>query len=223
MNCRGRLRRFISAAALLLTAALLTGCNQAVSAADCIMRFQDAMNRQEFREAFNYVADYDNFGFTSAGSDQIIGTVAQTLSIEVLGESGIETSKQVNVAITSIDLREAYCDAAREVIPTYYQQAVSGQPISDAELGTKLVNEVVRITQSGSAKGITTNCTLNVVQNKRGKWEIVLDTASYSAITGYIDEANNLITTGAIATEIYGVYVEGLVSSSSDVSAADVQ
>lgn len=124
MNCRDRFRRFISAAALLLAAALLTGCNQAVSATDCILRFQDAMNRQEFREAFSYVADYDNFGFTSAGSDQIIGTVAQTLTINVLNEVGTEDTKQVEVSITSIDLREAYCDAAREVIPTYYQRCI---------------------------------------------------------------------------------------------------
>ena len=120
-------------AALLLALCLLltlAGCNRANSATDCVSRFQTAMNKEDFREAFAYVADYDGFGFSSDGSEDIIAAVARTLSIEVLSETPVTGGANLYVNITTIDLREAYCDAANVVIPTYYKMAVSGQPIS---------------------------------------------------------------------------------------------
>lgn len=212
--------RIVSLLLCLFLMVSLTGCNRAESASDCIMRFQDAMNRQDFREAFVYVADYDGFGFSSDGSEDIMACVAKTLDIQVLSETPMSNGSNVEVSITTIDLREAYCDAANAVIPGYYKQAVSGQPISEAELGRRLVDEVVSLAKNGKSAGVTTKCILFVRKSDRGKWEIVLDTASYSAITGYIDEANNLITTGAIAAKVYGVHVDGIVSES-DVSSGD--
>lgn len=218
--------RIVRLAAALLSAAMLltlAGCNRASSATDCVERFQTAMNKEDFREAFAYIADYDGFGFKSDGSEDIIAAVARTLTIDVLSETPVTGGANLEVNITTIDLREAYCDAANVVIPTYYKMAVSGQPISEAELGRKLVDEVTAQAASGRSKGVSTRCNLFVRKNNRDKWEIVLDTTSFSALTGYLDEANNLITTGAIANKVYGVEIEGLTASDSDASPSDAQ
>ena len=215
----------VRAAVVLLVICMLlglAGCNKASSATDCVERFQTAMNKEDFREAFAYVAEYDGFGFSSEGSEDIMAAVARTMTIQVLSETPVTGGSNLEVNITTIDLREAYCDAANAVIPTYYKMAVSGQPISEAELGRKLVSEVTAQAESGRSKGVSTRCNLFVRKSDRGKWEIVLDTTSYSALTGYLDEANNLITTGAIAAKVYGVYMDGLVSGS-DASSSDAQ
>ncbi len=188
---------------ILATVLMLTGCNNASSPTDAVNRFRTAMNQLDFKQAFAYVAEYDDFGFSS-GSEEIISAVAQTLDIEILGDSGTSDRSAVDVNITTIDLRDAYCTAASNIIPQYFSAAVSGQPISETEIGTRLVAEVVMIAQSGSAKGVTTRCSLDVVKNDRGKWEIVLNGTAFNAITGYLEEANNLISTGAITSQIYG-------------------
>ncbi|MBE6754291.1 MAG: hypothetical protein E7559_08090 [Ruminococcaceae bacterium] len=180
---------------------MLTGCNRANSARNAVERFETAMNENNFREAFAYIADYDGFGFKS-DTEEIINAVASSLDIDIISESVGAAGGTIEVDITTVDLRKVYSNAAAVVIPKYYQTAVSGTPIAPEHIGVQLVNEVVSQIYSGTAPTVTTRCNLQMVTNKNNKWEIRLDNASYSAITGYLDEANNMITTGTITDSL---------------------
>lgn len=193
MNLK-RCTAILLAVAMLVT---LVGCNKATSARNAVERFETAMNENNYREAFAYVADYDGFGF-SDGTEKIMDAVAKSMNINIVSESMGASSGTIDVDITTVDLRAVYVEAAKMVIPQYYQSAVSGVSISSEEIGNKLASQVVVLCDSGAAQTVTTRCTLQMAQNSKGEWEIRLDTASYSAITGYLDEANNLVTTGAI-------------------------
>lgn len=191
--------------ALILAAALmapLAGCNQAASPRDAVDRFASAMNQNNFREAFAYIATYDGFGF-SDGSEEIMKAVASSMKVEFLGEDVGGTTAYVDVNITTIDLREIYMDAASVVIPAYYGDAVSGRHISEDEVGTRLVNEVVEQANRSYAPTVTTRVSLYLVKES-GKWKIQLDTNAYYAVTGYLEDANNLVTTGMIVSAIAG-------------------
>ena len=203
----------------------MAGCNNATSPRDAVERFERAMNECDFRTAFAYVADYDSFGFSSTdGSEDIIKTVASSLRIDIISDTGGVVSSTVNVQITSVDLRKIYCDAAEIVIPQYYHAAVSGQSISSDEIGARLVEQVVSLSLQGTAATVTTQCALQLEKDDDDKWVIRLDTASYSAITGYLDEANNLITTGSISDAINNggtLPTTPFVVSPTDVSPSD--
>lgn len=196
---REKLKNFL---VLLLSAIMilgLAGCNNAATPVEAVTFFVEEMNANDFRGAFEYVDGYDNFSFSS-GSKDIIGAVASSMTVEILDDVSTETNATVSVKITTVDLRKAYVLAAEQVIPSYYAAAVSGQSINESEIGLKLVAKVVEISQLPEAPMVTTECTIKLVANESGKWFISLDNALYNAITGYLDEANNLITTGAIGS-----------------------
>ena len=194
-----RIIALIMAAALMLP---LCGCNQAASPRDAVDRFASAMNQNNFREAFAYIADYDSFGF-SEGSEEIMKAVASSMKIEFISEDVGSTTANVDVNITTIDLREIYMDAAAVVIPNYYGDAVSGKPISEREVGRRMIDEVIEQANRSYAPTVTTRVSLYLI-SEGGKWKIRLDTNAYYAITGYLDDANNLVTTGLIVGAITG-------------------
>jgi len=217
---------------LLIAAVMLmsfTACNKATSPRDAVDRFVVAMNKKDFRTAFAYIADYDSFGF-SGGVEDIIGAVAYSMKAEFLGESAGSTGATVDVNITTVDLREIYMSAAAKVIPSYYEAAVSGRTISEAEIGERLIEEVVAEAGMNSAPTVTTKLSLQLIKSDSGKWQIRLDNDAYYAITGYLDEANNLVTTGMILNAITNngnqqpqqPVIVPPVSSSDVVSATDV-
>ena len=185
------------------------------------------MHQHNYKAAFAYVSDYDSFGF-SDGTEEIMNAVASSLTIEILGESGTSTSATVTVRITTVDLREVYKNSAASVIPQYYQAAVSGRTISEAEIGERLVKEVVSQASDNYAPTVTTECDLKLMTDNRGKWVIRLDTVSYNAITGYLAEANNLITTGTITSAVTSPTAPQPVvtqpyTSDSDVTPSDAE
>lgn len=194
-----RITRFASIIIVLtvLTAMLFSGCNQANSARDCVSKFVGAMNQNDYRTAFLYVSNYDGFGFNDENTEKIIDAVASSLKIDILSESGGSTTSALNVRITTVDLREIYCQAAQKVVPQFYSSAVGGSAISSAELSNKLVAEVVALATSPDATKVSTECTI-YVSNSSGDWTINLDSAAYNAITGYLDEANDLVSGGQI-------------------------
>lgn len=206
-----------------------TACNKATSPRDAVDRFVVAMNKKDFRAAFAYIADYDSFGF-SGGTEDIIGAVASSMKAEFLGESAGSTGATVDVNITTVDLREIYMSAAAKVIPSYYEAAVSGRTISEAEIGERLIDEVVAEAGMNSAPTVTTKVSLQLIKSDSGKWQIRLDNDAYYAITGYLDEANNLVTTGMILNAITNnggqqplpPVVQPPVSSSDAVSSTDI-
>lgn len=189
--------KIISALLVLLMLLGLTGCNNAATPTEAVTFFVENMNENDFREAFEYVDGYDNFSFSN-GSKDIISAVASSMTIEILNEVSTEENATVTAKITTVDLREAYVLAAEQVIPSYYEAAVSGESISEGEIGLKLVAKVVEISKLTEAPMVTTECTIRLVADESGKWYISLDNALYNAITGYLDEANNLISTGSI-------------------------
>ncbi len=230
------IRRFF---ALILSFALLlcvAGCNEATSARDAVERFEAAMNENDYKTAFAYIADYDGFGFDK-DTERIINAVASSMRINIISDTSTATSGTLEADITTIDLRQAYCDAASIVIPQYYSVALSGEDISSADISLKMMQEVMGICEGTSAPTVTTRVPLTVNLNSDSKWVIRLDIAAYNALTGYLDEANNLITTGTIVQAINGEtnflqgeitqpeqpVVSGADVSGSDVSSADVQ
>ncbi len=191
---------------LLLALSLITGCmcacNKANSPRDAVDRFAAAMNKNDFRTAFAYIADYDSFGFTDRTED-IIKAVSSSMKVEFIGESAGSSSATVEVKITTVDLREVYMNAAAKVIPDFYDDAVSGRVISEHEVGDRMIDEVASQAADPYAPTVTTQLSLYLT-NSDGKWLIKLDTPAYYAITGYLDEANNLVTTGMIINAITG-------------------
>ena len=230
-------RRFL---ALLLSVLLLlcvTGCgNDAASARDAVQKFEAEMNENNYKAAFAYVADYDGFGFDK-DTERIINAVSSSLRINVINDTSTATNAVLEVDITTIDLREVYCNAAAIVIPQYYSAALAGEDISAADISLKMMQEVVGISEGPSAPTITTRIPLTVGLNNDSEWVIRLDVAAYNAITGYLDEANNLITTGTIVQAINGEtdFLSGSITqpeqpevsggdvSGSDASPSDVQ
>lgn len=221
--------------AILLSLALLmcaVGCNEATSARDAVERFETAMNENEYKTAFAYVADYDGFGFDDE-TERLINAVASSMNINIINEAGSATSATIDADITTIDLREVYCEAAAAVIPQYYNAALAGEEISSVDISSRMMQEVMALAESGTAPTVTTRVTLMLTTNSDSKWVIRMDVLVYNAITGYLDEANNLITTGTIVQAINGEtdFLSGAVTpsapaedtSGSDVSGADAQ
>lgn len=195
------MKRFITALLALLVLLSLFGCNKATSPRDAVDRFASAMNQNNFRSAFAYVADYDSFGFTDKTED-IIKAVASSMRVEFINESVGSTSATVDVKVTTVDLREVYMNAAAKVIPEFYQAAVSGQTISESVVGDRMIEEIAAQAADSYAPTVTTQLSLYLTKTDDGKWQIRLDTNAYYAITGYLDEANNLVTTGMIINAI---------------------
>lgn len=230
------IRRFL---ALILSLALIlcaAGCNEAVSARDAVERFEAAMNENDYKTAFAYIADYDGFSFDK-DTERIINAVSTSLRINIISDNSSATSGLLETDITTIDLRQVYCDAAAIVIPQYYSAALSGEDIAAADISIKMMQEVVAICEGSSAPTITTRVPITVSLNSDSKWVIRLDVAAYDALTGYLEEANNLITTGTIVQAINGEtdflageitqpeqpVVSGADISGSDVSSADAR
>lgn len=221
--------------AILLSLTLLicvAGCNEATSARDAVERFETAMNENEYKTAFAYVADYDGFGFDDE-TERLINAVASSMSINIINEAGSATSATIDADITTIDLREVYCEAAAAVIPQYYNAALAGEEISAVDISSRMMQEVMALAESGTAPTVTTRVTLMLTTNSDSKWVIRMDVLVFNAITGYLDEANNLITTGTIVQAINGEtdFLSGAVTptepaedtSGSDVSGTDTQ
>ncbi len=221
--------------AILLSLAMLfcaAGCNEATSARDAVTRFESAMNENDYRTAFAYVADYDGFGFDGDDdAERLINAVASSLRINVINETGSATNAMLETDITTIDLREVYCDAAAAVIPQYYNAALAGEEISANDISSRMMQEVMAISESGAAPTVTTRVTLTLTTNSDGKWVIRMDITAHNALTGYLDEANNLITTGTIVQAINGEtdFLSGNITqqdqpfaSGSDVSGGDI-
>lgn len=186
-------------ALMLVFVLILTGCNKASSARSAIELFNREMNSLDYKSAFAYIADYDGFGFTgSEGVEDLINIVARSLKIDVINDSSGNLSANIDVRITTVDLRELYKRAAETVVPQFYRPAVGGGSISQDELRTSMINEIVALSGQSSVPTVSTDCTLLVVKNDSDKWEIRLDTASYNAITGYLDEANALVSSGTL-------------------------
>ena len=224
-------KAFALVLALLICAA---GCNEATSARDAVERFRTAMNENDYKTAFAYVADYDGFGFDD-DAERLINAVASSLNINIISESGSATNAMLEADITTIDLRDIYCEAANAVIPQYYNAVLAGETISSQDISSRMMQEVMALAESGSAPTVTSRVALTLTTNADGKWVIRMDVTTYNAITGYLDEANNLITTGTIVQAINGEsdFLSGSVTpqqpvsptdvSGSDVSGADVQ
>jgi|GEM_PF-1598017 len=217
--------------AILLSLSLIlcfAGCNEAVSARDAVERFEAAMIENDYKTAFAYIADYDGFGFDK-DTERIINAVSSSLSINIISDNSTATNAVIEADITTIDLRQAYCDAASIVIPQYYSAALAGEDISAADISLKMMQEVVAICEGAGAPTITTRVPLTVNLNSDGKWVIRLSIEAYNAFTGYLDEANNLITTGTIVQAINGEtdFLSGAITqpdqpvSGADVSSAD--
>lgn len=223
-------KRFLALFLSLLLLLCAAGCNEATSARDAVQRFEAAMNENNYKTAFAYVADYDGFGFDK-DTERIINAVSSSLKINVISDSSTATNAVLEVDITTIDLREVYCQAAAIVIPQYYSVALAGEDISAADISVKMMQEVVGISEGSSAPTITTRLALTVGLTADNEWVIRLDTPAYNAITGYLDEANNLITTGTIVQAINGEtdFLSGQITqpdpppaSPSDVSGSDI-
>jgi len=198
-----KIKQLLAAALAVIMLFSMFGCNKATSPRDAVDRFVSAMNKNDFRTAFAYIADYDSFGFTDKTED-IIKAVASSMRVEHVSESSGSTSATVEVKITTVDLRKIYMDAAAVVIPEYFEAAVSGKVISESEIGDRMIEEVAARASDTYAPTVTTQLSLYLTNNDDGKWQIRLDTDAYYAITGYIDEANNLVTTGMIVNAITG-------------------
>ena len=56
-------RRFFALFLSLVLLMCVVGCNEATSARDAVQRFEAAMNENDYKTAFAYVADYDGFKF----------------------------------------------------------------------------------------------------------------------------------------------------------------
>lgn len=219
-------KRFLAILLAFVLILCASGCNEATSARDALVRFESAMNENDYRTAFAYVADYDGFGFDDE-TERLINAVSSSLSINVINESGSATSALVEADISTIDLREVYCDAASAVIPQYYNAALSGESIAAADISNRMMQEVMAAAESGTAPTVTTRVTITLTTDSDGKWVIRMDVNTYNAITGYLDEANNLITTGTIVQAINGEtdFLAGEVSQmvQPDVSGADAE
>jgi len=198
-----RINRIISVMLVLVLLLGMCGCNKATSPRDAVERFVTAMNNNDFRTAFAYIADYDSFGFSDKTED-IIKAVASSMKVEFVSESVGSSSATIEVKITTVDLRQVYKDAAATVIPEYYDDAVSGVPISEREIGDRIIDEVASRASDSYAPKVTTQLSLYLSTDKDGKWLIRLDNDAYYVITGYLDEANNLVTTGKIVEAITG-------------------
>lgn len=224
-------KRFFAILLLLAMLLCFAGCNEATSARDAMLRFESAMNENDYKTAFAYVADYDGFGFDKE-TERLINAVASSLDINIISESGSATSAMIEADITTIDLREVYCDAASAVIPQYYDAALAGESIAASDISNRMMQEVMAAAESGTAPTVTSRVSVTLTTNSDGKWVIRMDVTTYNAITGYLDEANNLITTGTIVQAINGEsnFLAGVgeqviepVVSGTDVSGTDAE
>ncbi|MBE6760478.1 MAG: hypothetical protein E7554_10430 [Ruminococcaceae bacterium] len=214
-------------AGFLLIAMLLcaVGCNEATSARDAVERFEAAMKENDYKTAFAYVADYDGYGFDKdKDTERIINAVSSSLSVNILNDSSSATNALFDADITTIDLRQVYCDAASVVIPQYYTAALAGEDISANDISIKMMQEVIAMVEGPGAPTVTTRVPLTVSLSNDNEWLIRLDVVAYNAITGYLDEANNLITTGTIVQAINGEtdFLSGEITQPPEVSPSDV-
>lgn len=189
--------------ALTLLLLILSGCNKASSPRDAIELFTKAMNENDYKTAFAYVSDYDGFGFDE-GTEQIINAVSSSMSISIVNESSSASSSIIETDVTTIDLRDVYCNAASAVIPQFYSAALAGSEISTDDISARMLSEVTTQAGAPGAPTVTTRVVFMLNMDSNGKWVIKLDVTAYNAITGYLDEANNLITTGTIIQAING-------------------
>ena len=218
-------RRFLASILFVAVLFCMMGCNEATSARDAVQKFQTAMNENDYKTAFAYIADYDGYGFDQ-DTERIINAVSSSLRINIVNDSSSATNAMLETDITTIDLRKVYCDAASVVIPQYYSAALAGEDISAGDISIKMMQEVIAMVEGPNAPTITTRVPLTVSLNNDNKWLIRLDVTAYNSITGYLDEANNLITTGTIVQAISGEtdFLSGQITQPEkpDVSASDV-
>ena len=216
-------RRIFAAFLFIAMLFCAVGCNEATSARDAVDRFETAMKENDYKTAFAYVADYDGYGFDK-DTERIINAISSSLSVNIVNDSSSATNALFEADITTIDLRQVYCDAASVVIPQYYTAALAGEDISANDISIKMMQEVIAMVEGAGAPTVTTRVPLTVSLSNDDKWLIRLDVVAYNAITGYLDEANNLITTGTIVQAINGEtdFLSGAITQQPEVSPSDV-
>ena len=177
---------------------VFSGCKSggADSPAEAVEQFASKLTALDYKGAFFYVADYDGFGFDK-DTNLIIDCVARSLKITDIKEEKGRTSARVTAEITTIDLRALYTSAAKVILPTFYDTALGSGTISKDELRQKMIDEIVFQAGSPGAPTIVTEVTVNIY-NQNEKWLIKMTPEFYTVVTGYLDEANNLVTAGGI-------------------------
>lgn len=193
-------KKFRSAAALLLALCVmaLCACNDAKTPEEAIKKFNKKMNDCSYKAAFDYVDDFDGLSFDTgdkSGTRQIVDAVSKTLDIEILDIQTSGATGSATLRITTVDLRVIYSRAAATVTNNYVDTVLSGAKVSAEDMRKALVKEIVREAAMSDARRVTTDCKVNLSRDK-DKWYIILDTASFNIIMGYINEANSMVESG---------------------------
>ncbi len=176
----------------------LVSCNDASTPTEAIESFNSEMNNCDYKGAFEYVSSFDGLSFdsgNSSGTKSIVNAVSKTLEIEILD---IQTSGAVGLAqvsITTVDLREIYSSAIEIVTNSFVDSVLSGSKISADDMKDALMEEIVSEAAEIDAPKVTTECNINMTRED-DKWYLILDTECFNIMMGYLDDANEMITSG---------------------------
>ncbi|MCL2487017.1 MAG: hypothetical protein FWE86_05390 [Oscillospiraceae bacterium] len=192
------IKRALSAVILISILILQTGCNRASSPREALEGFVREMNACRYKAAYDYVDNRGGYRFHD-GAEKIMAPVARSLNMVIDTETDGVSSVTITADVTTIDLREVFLAAAAVVYDGFFDVVVGDGKITKDELNKRMVDEIVRQAELPSAPICTTKCDIRISYID-GSWFIQMDSALYAAVTGYLDEANELVNSGAVST-----------------------
>lgn len=177
---------------VIISLILLSGCGEATSAKNALNGFIEGLKNHDYRAAMVFVYERDSMTF-DGDTERMMNAVADSLNVSTVSE-GVSN---MTVNVKTVDLRLIYRNASKAVIDEYYSVAVSGTPITDAELRQAIEEKALAIAKSADAPTVSTEIDLEMISTS-GKWYINLDANSYNVFTGYLTSANDMMTDGSI-------------------------
>lgn len=200
--------KFTKIFSLVMVIVLLAGLTSCTSPAknpeEAAEQFLTNFSKQKYNDAFDFVDSYDGFSFDNrdeSGTKDIVDAVAKTMSFEIVGRTDSETPVEVVANVTTVDLRELYKSAAKEVAESMFSEALSkGSAIDADKFKSQLIQAVVKAAESESATKTTTEVTFKM-EELDGNWFIVMDDLVFNNVCGHMNEANewlkeNLVDNG---------------------------
>ncbi|MDR1564062.1 MAG: hypothetical protein LBS74_03805 [Oscillospiraceae bacterium] len=198
-----------------LLASLLIGCTPSPSSAeDAVNQFTKYYKKGSYRSAFEYVADNDGFAFderSESETKKIVDAVASTITVKVTGSNGSDNPYGVKATVTSVDVRQVYEQALKNVMKDISGQVLGGtKTMTEAELEKSINKAVVDGIKSVGAPTIETQAVFKL-EKRDNRWCIIMDDLTVNIITGYMLDANDNFKTELFGRDVASGATDGPV------------
>ncbi|MBQ6569092.1 MAG: hypothetical protein IJL87_02420 [Clostridia bacterium] len=191
MNLK-RITAVLSAAVLLVV--MLASCKPtpASTPEEAVEMFLKYFSAAKYKNAFNYVDEYDGFSFddrNSKDAKKIAKAVSKSMSYEVVGKTENENPVEVIAKVTCVDLTQIYKTCTEQVVSSMFKDILGGKALESDDFKSALNQAVIKAISDKNAPVCTNEVTFKLTNNE-GSWFVIMDDHTLDLVCGNIITAN---------------------------------